>query len=83
MCNAATVTVQTTEDTYDSYCEAYHEYDKEELEKVILDHIFDGHFWSQVSKYITTLDISPEAKNVLFGILKDQTVICVSAPELT
>ena len=83
MCNAATVTVEVTEDTFASYCEAYHEYDKEELEKVILDHIFDGHFWSQVSKYITALDISPEAKNLLFDILKKQTVICVSAPELT
>jgi len=28
-------------------------------------------------------DISPEAKEVLFNMIKKQTVICVSAPELT
>ena len=83
MCNAATVTVNVDDEQYDAYCEGYKVYDKEELEKAILDIVFDRPFWEAVSHYMRDLDISPEAKEVLFNMIKKQTVICVSAPELT
>ena len=83
MCNAATITVQSTDTEYDSYCEAYYQYDQEELEKMILDNIFDGKFWDAVGHYINSLALSEDAKNVLFNIIKKQTVVCVSAPDLT
>ncbi len=83
MCNAATITVQTTDESYDSYCKAYQEYDQEALEKMILDTIFDGKFWDAVGHYINSLALDDEAKNVLFNIIKKQTVVCVSAPDLT
>ena len=83
MCNEATVTMQVTDEKYDAYCEGYEVYDKEALEKAILDVVFDGHFWNGVSHYLASLNISDESRNVLFELIKKQTVICVSAPELT
>ena len=83
MCNAATVTVQVDDEQYDAYCEGYEIYNKEDVEKAILDIVFDGPFWNAVSHYIGSLNISDDAKEVLFNMIKKQTVICVSAPELT
>ena len=83
MCNPATVTVQTTEETYDAYCKAFEVYDQSKVEQIILDHIFDGAFWNACQHYISELNIDDDAKNVLFEILRKQTVICVSAPDLT
>ena len=82
MCNPVTLTVQSTEKEYESYREAYYEYDQEAIEKMILDNIFDGPFWDAVGHYINSLSLSDDAKNVLFNIIKKQTVICVSAPDL-
>lgn len=83
MCNSATVTMEVTDENYDSYCEGYYAYDKDALEKAILDVVFDGHFWEGVGHYLSSLDISEEARNVLFELIRKQTVVCVSAPELT
>ena len=83
MCNAATVTVDVTDENFASYCEGHHVYDKEALEKAILDVVFDGQFWNGVGQYLSSLDISDEARNVLFELIRKQTVVCVSAPELT
>ena len=83
MCNAATVTVQVEDEKYEAYCEGYGVYDKVELEKAILDVVFDGHFWNAVGHYLRDLDISDDSRQVLFDLIKKQTVVCVSAPELT